>query len=96
MKISQFFRQKRIAVGLRANSIFVLFARMFALAAFTSTIPAPAKEMSVFAEGTALEGECVREGNPVIISAGTLKEPLTGAVKIRATDREGNYIEVTY
>lgn len=43
-----------------------------------------------------MEGEIIQDKNSAILSDRTAKNPFSIAVKIRATDREGNFIEVTY
>jgi hypothetical protein len=43
-----------------------------------------------------MEGDYIQDKNSVIVSDRTAKDPFAVAFKIRATDRKGNFIEVTY
>ncbi len=70
--------------------------RIFALISLISIVTIPEKEISELVGRETMEGESIQEKNSTIVSDRTAKDPFAAAVKIRATDREGNFIEVTY
>lgn len=43
-----------------------------------------------------MERESIHGKNSTVVSDRTAKDPFAAAVKIRATDREGNFIEIIY
>lgn len=90
MKGLQLFRNDEKAMELPINIVVMLVVGMVALATLISIIPTPTKEMSVFIEGTSLEGGSFQPGNSIIVSADVAENPFAVYVKINATDNDGN------
>ena len=90
MKGLQLFRHDEKAMELPINIVVMLVVGMVALATLISIIPTPTKEMSVFVEGTSLNGGSVQQGNSIIVSADVAENPFAVSVIIKATDSDGN------
>jgi len=75
---------------------FMPSARIFNLIWPTSKVPIPKKDLSGLVGREIMEGEIIRDKNSAIMSYRTTKDSFAVAIKIRATDREGNFIELTY
>ena len=72
------------------NIVVMLVVGMVALATLISIIPTPTKEISVFIDGAAQEGQSLQAGNSIIVSADNATVPFGVTVQIRATDQDGN------
>ena len=90
MRRIQFLRNDERAMELPINIVVMLVVGMVALATLISIIPTPTKEISVFIDGAALEGQSLQEGNSIIVSADNATLPFGVTVKITATDKDGN------
>ncbi|AKB27527.1 hypothetical protein MSSIT_0808 [Methanosarcina siciliae T4/M] len=90
MKGFQLFRNDEKAMELPINIVVMLVVGMVALAALITIIPTPTKDMSVFVEGTALEGGSIQQGNSIIVSAAVAENPFAVSAVIKVTDNDGN------
>jgi len=90
MRRIQFLRNDERAMELPINIVVMLVVGMVALATLISIIPTPTKEISVFVVETTLEGGSPQEGNSIIVSADTAKDPFSVTVNINVTDQDGN------
>jgi hypothetical protein len=90
MKGLQLFRNDEKAMELPINIVVMLVVGMVALATLISIIPTPTKEMSVFVEGTSLEGEPLQAGNSIIVDATTAQNSFAVSATIKVTDKDGN------
>ncbi|MCQ1535752.1 hypothetical protein FTO70_08685 [Methanosarcina sp. KYL-1] len=83
-------------VALPINIVVKLIFRLLTLAALFSGIPAPEKEGAELSGRSGTEGESLQNENSVMEEARTSKDLFAATAKIRATDREGNFIEIIY
>lgn len=80
------------------NVLVGLIFRLFALTALISGIPVPEKKAEDLEGEKELEVESTSNKNSVTedASTGSPKDFFTATAKIRATDRDGNSIEIIY